>query len=74
MDKLNNLKPSDLKQAITTRYKRPDLVYKHIKRNLINLLECNYVEWSIQGNMLYIRADYNGNVQKKRFRLIGINQ
>ena len=33
MDKLDNLKPSDLKQAITTRYKRPDLVYKHIKRN-----------------------------------------
>lgn len=73
MNKLDNIKPSDLKQAITTRYKRPDLVYKHIKRNLSNLLGCNYVEWSIQGNTLYIRADYNGNIQKRSFRLIGIN-
>lgn len=73
MDKLNNLKPSDLKQAITTRYKRPDLVYKHVKRNLSNLLECNYVEWSLQGNTLYIRADYNGTIEKKSYRLLGIN-
>ena len=73
MDKLNNLKPSDLRQAITTRYKRPDLVYKHIKRNLSKLLGCNYVEWSLQGNTLYIRADYNGNIQKRSFRLIGNN-
>lgn len=72
MNKLNNLNPSDLKQAITTRYKRPDLAYKHIKRNLSNLLGCNYVEWSLQGNTLYIRADYNGIIQKKSFRLIGI--
>lgn len=73
MSKLNNLKPSDLKQAITTRYKRPDLVYKHVKRNLSNLLECNYVEWSLQGNTLYIRADYNGTIEKKSYRLLGIN-
>ena len=72
MNKLNNLNPSDLKQAITTRYKRPDLVYKHIKRNLSNLLECNHVEWSLQGNTLYILADYNGIIQKKSFRLICI--
>ena len=72
MNKLNNLNPSDLKQAITTRYKRPDLVYKHIKRNLSNLLECNHVEWSLQGNTLYIRADYNGIIQKKSFHLICI--
>lgn len=73
MSKLNNLKPSDLKQAITTRYKRPDLVYNHVKRNLSNLLECNYVEWSLQGNTLYIRADYNGTIEKKSYRLLGIN-
>ena len=73
MNRLDNLKASDLKQAITTRYKRPDLVYKHIKRNLSNLLGCNCVEWSLQGNTLYIRADYNGNIQKKSFRLIGNN-
>lgn len=73
MINLDNVKPVELKQAITTRYKRPDLVYKHIKRNLSNLLKCNYVEWSIQGNTLYIRADYNGNIQKRSFRLIGIN-
>ena len=72
MSKLNNLKPSDLKQAITTRYKRPDLVYKHIKRNLSNLLGCNYVEWSLQGNTLYIRTDYNGTIEKKSYRLLGI--
>lgn len=71
MNKLNNIKPSDLKQAIDTRYKRPDLVYKYVKRNLSNLLECNYVEWSLQGNTLYIRADYNGNIQKRSFRLLG---
>ena len=73
MNKLDNLKVSDLKKAITTRYKRPDLVYKYIKRNLSNLLGCNHVEWSLQGNTLYIRADYNGNIQKKSFRLIGNN-
>lgn len=73
MSILDNVKPSELKQAITTRYKRPDLVYKHIKCNLSNLLQCNYVEWSLQGNTLYIRADYNGNIQKRSFRLIGIN-
>lgn len=73
MSKLNNLKSSDLKQAITTRYKRPDLVYKYVKRNLSNLLECNYVEWSLQGNTLYIRADYNGTIEKKSYRLIGNN-
>lgn len=73
MNTLNNVKPSELKKAITTRYKRPDLVYKHVKRNLSNLLQCNYVEWSLQGNTLYIRADYNGNIQKRSFRLIGIN-
>lgn len=73
MSKLNNLKPSDLKQAINTRYKRPDLVYKYVKRNLSNLLECNYVEWSLQGNTLYIRADYNGTIEKKSYRLLGIN-
>lgn len=73
MNKLDNIKPSDLKQAIMTRYKRPDLAYKHIKRNLSNLLGCNHVEWSIQGNTLYIRADYNGDIQKRSFRLIGIN-
>lgn len=73
MSKLNNLKPSDLKQAITTRYKRPDLVYKYVKRNLSNLLKCNYVEWSLQGNTLYIRADYNGIIEKKSYRLLGIN-
>ena len=73
MQNLENIKPSDLRKAINTRYKRPDLVYKHIKRNLSNLLNCNYVEWSLQGNTLYIRADYNGNIQKKSFRLIGIN-
>lgn len=73
MSKLNNLKSSDLKQAITTRYKRSDLVYKHVKRNLSNLLGCNHVEWSLQGNTLYIRADYNGTIQKKSFRLLGIN-
>lgn len=73
MNKLDNIKPSELQQAITTRYKRPDLVYKHIKRNLSNLLDCNYVEWSIQGNTLYIRVDYNGDIQKRSFRLIGIN-
>ena len=72
MSKLNNLKPSDLKQAITARYKRPDLVYKHVKRNLSNLLECNYVEWSLQGNTLYVRADYNGTIEKKSYRLLGI--
>lgn len=73
MNILDNVKPSELKKAITTRYKRHDLVYKHIKRNLSNLLQCNYVEWSIQGNTLYIRADYNGDIQKRSFRLIGIN-
>lgn len=73
MSKLNNLKASDLRQAITTRYKRPDLVYKYVKRNLSNLLECNYVEWSLQGNTLYIRADYNGTIEKKIYRLLGIN-
>lgn len=73
MNTLGNVKPSELKKAITTRYKRPDLVYKHIKRNLSNLLQCNYVEWSLQGNTLYIRADYNGDIQKRSFRLIGIN-
>lgn len=73
MSKLNNLKASDLRQAITTRYKRPDLVYKYVKRNLSNLLECNYVEWSLQGNTLYIRADYNGTIEKKSYRLLGIN-
>lgn len=73
MNKLDNLKASDLTQAITTRYKRPDLVYKHIKRNLSNLLECNYVEWSLQGNTLHIRADYNGTIEKKSYRLLGIN-
>jgi hypothetical protein len=73
MNKLDNVKPNELKQAITTRYKRPDLVYKHIKRNLSNLLQCNYVEWSLKGNTLYIRADYNGDIQKRSFRLIGIN-
>lgn len=71
MNTLNNVKPSELKKAITTRYKRPDLVYKHVKRNLSNLLQCNYVEWSLQGNTLYIRADYNGSIQKISFRLIG---
>lgn len=73
MSKLDNLKPSDLKKAITTRYKRHDLVYKHVKRNLSNLLECHYVEWSLQGNTLYIRADYNGTIEKKSYRLLGIN-
>lgn len=73
MNILDNVKPSELKKAITTRYKRPDLVYKHIKRNLSNLLQCNYVEWSLQGNTLYIRADYNGDIQKRSFKLIGIN-
>lgn len=73
MNKLDNVKPSELKQAIATRYKRPDLVYKHIKRNLSNLLGCNYVEWSMQGNTLYIRADYNGDIQKRSFKLISIN-
>ena len=73
MNILANVKPSELKQAITTRYKRHDLVYKHIKRNLSNLLQCNYVEWSLQGDTLYIRADYNGNIQKRSFKLIGIN-
>ena len=72
MSKLNSLKPSDLKQAINTRYKRSDLVYKYVKRNLSKLLECNYVEWSLQGNTLYIRADYNGTIEKKSFSLIGI--
>lgn len=71
MNTLNNVKPSELKKAITTRYKRPDLVYKHVKRNLSNLLQCNYVEWSLQGNTLYIRADYYGDIQKRSFRLIG---
>ena len=73
MNKIDIISASDLKQAITTRYKRPDLVYKHVKRNLSNLLGCNYVEWSLQCNTLYIRADYNGNIQKRSFRLIGIN-
>ena len=73
MSNLNNIKPSDIQKAITTRYKRPDLVYKHIKRNLSKLLNCNYVEWSIQRNTLYIRADYNGDIQKRSFRLAGIN-
>jgi len=73
MQNLNNIKPSDLKQAITTRYKRPDLVYKHIKRNISNLLGCNYVEWSLRGDTLYIRADYNGTIEKKSFRLLVIN-
>lgn len=73
MCNLDNLKPSDLKKAITTRYKRPDLVYRHVKRNLCNLLQCNYVEWSLQGGILYIRADYDGIVYKRSYRLIGIN-
>lgn len=73
MNNLDNIKPSDLHKAITTRYKRPDLVYKHVKRNLSNLLGCNYVEWSLRGNTLYIRADYNGTIEKKSYRLLGIN-
>lgn len=70
MTMLDKVTPSQLKSAITTRYKRPDIVYKHIKRNLSNLLQCDYVEWSIRNNMLYIRADYNGTILKRSFRLI----